>query len=115
MSQGASIIIVFPHFYWLYYLCGLILKNAELQETFLLSISSSPVYFVALRAPLIEKQNSTLYKTVILFSEYRCSQLVRLEITIFMCSGFNDAAKLRENNFKLRHKGSCSILIWQRK
>ena len=34
---------------------------AELQETFLLSMSFSPVYFFALRAPLTEKQNFTLY------------------------------------------------------
>ena len=61
VSQGASIIIVFPHFYWLYYLCELILKKAELQETFLLSMSFSSVYFFALRAPLKEKRNSTLY------------------------------------------------------
>ena len=26
-----------------------------------------------------------------------------------MYSGFNDAAELRENNFKLRHKGSFSF------
>ena len=32
-----------------------------------------------------------------------------------MCSDFNDAAELRENNFKPRHKGPFSILIWQRK
>ena len=28
-----------------------------------------------------------------------------------MCSGFNDAAELRENNFKPRHKGSFRILV----